>query len=152
MRKRLQAGHDALAEPAQEVSLATSRTHHRLAILRQAAFVLIREDDDTYRLRPDLRPGPARCSSTPSLPEAAGKIQGCTSPSDSSPACASAPGPARLELDGVARVADVWSGSGSATSPAACSTRSTASYVEPTHELHDGDEVAVIPPVSGGAS
>ncbi len=29
-----------------------------LAILRQAGFVLIREGDDSYRLRPDLRPEP----------------------------------------------------------------------------------------------
>jgi DNA-binding transcriptional ArsR family regulator len=56
--KRLQAGPLSLAEAAQEVGLAKSTTHHHLAILRQAGFVLIKEDDDTYRLRPDLRPEP----------------------------------------------------------------------------------------------
>ena len=56
--KRLQAGPMSLAEATQEVGLAKSTTHHHLAILRQAGFVLIREDDDTYRLRPDLRPEP----------------------------------------------------------------------------------------------
>ena len=56
--KRLQAGPLSLAEATQEVGLAKSTTHHHLAILRQAGFVLIREDDDTYRLRPDLRPEP----------------------------------------------------------------------------------------------
>jgi DNA-binding transcriptional ArsR family regulator len=56
--KRLQDGPLSLAEATQEVGLAKSTTHHHLAILRQAGFVLIREGDDTYRLRPDLRPEP----------------------------------------------------------------------------------------------
>jgi DNA-binding transcriptional ArsR family regulator len=56
--KRLQAGPISLADAAQEVGLAKSTTHHHLAILRQAGFVLIREGDDTYKLRPDLRPEP----------------------------------------------------------------------------------------------
>ena len=56
--KRLQAGPLSLTDAAQEVGLAKSTTHHHLAILRQAGFVLIREGDDTYRLRPDLRPEP----------------------------------------------------------------------------------------------
>jgi DNA-binding transcriptional ArsR family regulator len=56
--KRLQAGPVSLTEAAQEVGLAKSTTHHHLAILRQAGFVLIQEGDDTYRLRPDLRPEP----------------------------------------------------------------------------------------------
>jgi DNA-binding transcriptional ArsR family regulator len=56
--KRLKAGPISLAEAAQEVGLAKSTTHHHLAILRQAGFVLIREGDDTYTLRPDLRPEP----------------------------------------------------------------------------------------------
>ena len=56
--KRLQAGPISLADAAQEVGLAKSTTHHHLALLRQAGFVLIREGDDTYRLRPDLRPEP----------------------------------------------------------------------------------------------
>ena len=56
--KRLQAGPISLTDAAQEVGLAKSTTHHHLAILRQAGFVLIQEGDDTYRLRPDLRPEP----------------------------------------------------------------------------------------------
>lgn len=56
--KRLQEGPISLTDAAQEVGLAKSTTHHHLAILRQAGFVLIREGDDTYQLRPDLRPEP----------------------------------------------------------------------------------------------
>jgi DNA-binding transcriptional ArsR family regulator len=56
--KRLQAGPVSLAEAAKEVGLAKSTTHHHLAILRQAGFVLIQEGDDTYKIRPDLRPEP----------------------------------------------------------------------------------------------
>jgi DNA-binding transcriptional ArsR family regulator len=56
--KRLKAGPISLADAAQEVGLAKSTTHHHLAILRQAGFVLIQEGDDTYKLRPDLRPEP----------------------------------------------------------------------------------------------
>jgi DNA-binding transcriptional ArsR family regulator len=56
--KRLQAGPISLGDAAQEVGLAKSTTHHHLAILRQAGFVLIQEGDDTYKLRPDLRPEP----------------------------------------------------------------------------------------------
>jgi DNA-binding transcriptional ArsR family regulator len=56
--KRLQAGPISLTDAAQEVGLAKSTTHHHLAILRQAGFVLIQEGDDTYRLRSDLRPEP----------------------------------------------------------------------------------------------
>jgi DNA-binding transcriptional ArsR family regulator len=56
--RRLQAGPISLADAAQEVGLAKSTTHHHLAILRQAGFVLIQEGDDTYKLRPDLRPEP----------------------------------------------------------------------------------------------
>jgi len=56
--KRLQDGPISLTDAAQEVGLAKSTTHHHLAILRQAGFVLIQEGDDTYKLRPDLRPEP----------------------------------------------------------------------------------------------
>jgi Helix-turn-helix domain len=56
--KRLQAGPISLSDAAQEVGLAKSTTHHHLAILRQAGFVLIQEGDDTYKLRPDLQPQP----------------------------------------------------------------------------------------------
>jgi DNA-binding transcriptional ArsR family regulator len=56
--KRLQDGPISLTDAAQEIGLAKSTTHHHLALLRQAGFVLIREGDDTYRLRPDMRPEP----------------------------------------------------------------------------------------------
>jgi DNA-binding transcriptional ArsR family regulator len=56
--KRLQDGPISLGDAAKEIGLAKSTTHHHLAILRQAGFVLIQEGDDTYRLRPDLRPEP----------------------------------------------------------------------------------------------
>jgi DNA-binding transcriptional ArsR family regulator len=56
--KRLQDGPISLADAAKEVGLAKSTAHHHLAILRQAGFVLIREGDDTYSLRSDLRPEP----------------------------------------------------------------------------------------------
>ena len=56
--KLLQTGPISLTEAAQEVGLAKSTTHHHLAILRQAGFVLIQEGDDTYKLRADLRPEP----------------------------------------------------------------------------------------------
>jgi DNA-binding transcriptional ArsR family regulator len=56
--RRLQAGPVTLAEAAQELGLAKSTTHHHLAILRQAGFVLIRDSDDLYSLREDLQPEP----------------------------------------------------------------------------------------------
>lgn len=56
--KLLHAGPVTLAEAAQKVGLAKSTTHHHLAILRQAGFVLIREDGDAYSLRSDLPPEP----------------------------------------------------------------------------------------------
>ena len=56
--KRLQDGPVSLTDAAQEVGLAKSTTHHHLAILRQAGFVLIQEGDDTYTLRTDMRPEP----------------------------------------------------------------------------------------------
>jgi len=56
--KRLQEGPISLADAAKQIGLAKSTTHHHLAILRQAGFVLIQEGDDTYTLRPDLRPEP----------------------------------------------------------------------------------------------
>jgi hypothetical protein len=56
--KRLQEGPISLTDAAHEIGLAKSTTHHHLAILRQAGFVLIQEGDDTYTLRPDMRPEP----------------------------------------------------------------------------------------------
>ena len=58
-------------------------------------------------------------------------------------------GRARLELDDVARVEDVWPKLGD--EPPGVLYAVNRSYVEPGHELADGDEVALIPPVSGGS-
>jgi MoaE-MoaD fusion protein len=60
-------------------------------------------------------------------------------------------GRARLELDGVQRVGDVWPALGLGDEPAGLLYALNREYVERTQELHDGDEVALIPPVSGGA-
>jgi molybdopterin synthase catalytic subunit/molybdopterin converting factor small subunit len=60
-------------------------------------------------------------------------------------------GAARVELDGVQRVADVWPALGLGDEPPGLLYAVNRAYVEPGQELHDGDEVAVIPPVSGGA-
>ena len=59
-------------------------------------------------------------------------------------------GTGKLELDGVATVADVWPALGLGVEPAGLLYAVNRAYVERTHELRDGDEVAVIPPVSGG--
>jgi hypothetical protein len=56
--KRLQEGPISLADASKEIGLAKSTTHHHLAILRQAGFVLIQEGDDTYTLRTDMPPEP----------------------------------------------------------------------------------------------
>jgi molybdopterin synthase catalytic subunit len=60
-------------------------------------------------------------------------------------------GRGKLELDDVARVEDVWPKLGLGDEPAGLLYAVNRAYVERTHELRDGDEVAVIPPVSGGA-
>jgi MoaE-MoaD fusion protein len=60
-------------------------------------------------------------------------------------------GRARLELDGVQRVGDVWPALGLGDEPAGLLYALNREYVERTQELRDGDEVALIPPVSGGA-
>jgi MoaE-MoaD fusion protein len=59
-------------------------------------------------------------------------------------------GTGKLELDGVATVADVWPALGLGDEPAGLLYAVNRAYVERSQELHDGDEVAVIPPVSGG--
>jgi len=54
------------------------------------------------------------------------------------------------ELD-VATVADVWPALGLGEEPAGLLYAVNREYAEPDRELHNGDEVALIPPVSGGA-
>ena len=58
---------------------------------------------------------------------------------------------AARELDGVARVADVWPALGLGDEPQGLLYAVNREYASPERELTDGDEVAVIPPVSGGA-
>ena len=55
------------------------------------------------------------------------------------------------ELDGVARVADVWPALGLGEEPQGLLYAVNRAYAAREQELVDGDEVAVIPPVSGGA-
>jgi molybdopterin synthase catalytic subunit/molybdopterin converting factor small subunit len=56
-----------------------------------------------------------------------------------------------LELPDDARVADVWAKLGLGDEPAGLLYAVNRSYVERDWPLADGDEVALIPPVSGGA-
>jgi MoaE-MoaD fusion protein len=56
----------------------------------------------------------------------------------------------RRELDGLARVADVWPALGLGEEPGGLLYAVNREYAEPGRELRDGDEVALIPPVSGG--
>ncbi len=56
------------------------------------------------------------------------------------------------ELEDVKRVADVWPALGLGDEPPGLLYAVNREYAEPDRELADGDEVAVIPPVSGGAS
>ena len=60
-------------------------------------------------------------------------------------------GRTRLELDDVARVEDVWPALDLGEEPGGLLYAVNREYVERSHELRDGDEVALIPPVSGGA-
>jgi molybdopterin synthase catalytic subunit len=55
------------------------------------------------------------------------------------------------ELDGVERVADVWPALGLGDEPPGLLYAVNREYAPPERELADGDEVALIPPVSGGA-
>ncbi len=60
-------------------------------------------------------------------------------------------GKSRLELEDVASVADVWPKLGLGEEPPGLLYALNRGYVERNAELADGDEVAVIPPVSGGS-
>jgi len=60
-------------------------------------------------------------------------------------------GTGRVELEDVARVEDVWPALGLGDEPPGLLYAVNRRYVERSQELHDGDEVALIPPVSGGA-
>jgi len=55
------------------------------------------------------------------------------------------------ELEGVATVADVWPALGLGDEPAGLLYAVNQEYADRNRELADGDEVALIPPVSGGA-
>jgi molybdopterin synthase catalytic subunit len=59
-------------------------------------------------------------------------------------------GRGKLELDDVETIADVWPALGLGDEPAGLLYAVNRAYVEPGHALRDGDEVALIPPVSGG--
>jgi MoaE-MoaD fusion protein len=60
-------------------------------------------------------------------------------------------GLSRLELEDVARIEDVWPALGLGDEPPGLLYAVNREYVEAGHELAEGDEVAVIPPVSGGS-
>ena len=57
----------------------------------------------------------------------------------------------RRELEGIERVGDVWPALALGDEPGGLLYAVNREYAEPGRELHDGDEVALIPPVSGGA-
>src|SRR6185312_2073754 len=58
---------------------------------------------------------------------------------------------AALELEEGASVDDVWPALGLGEEPSGLVYAVNRAYVERDHTLEDGDEVALIPPVSGGA-
>jgi molybdopterin synthase catalytic subunit/molybdopterin converting factor small subunit len=60
-------------------------------------------------------------------------------------------GRSRLELDDVASVDEVWARLELGDEPPGLLYAVNRAYVERGHPLADGDEVALIPPVSGGA-
>ena len=60
-------------------------------------------------------------------------------------------GHSRLELEDVATVADVWPRLGLGDEPAGLLYAVNREYVSTDRALADGDEVALIPPVSGGS-
>jgi MoaE-MoaD fusion protein len=58
---------------------------------------------------------------------------------------------AQRELEGVSRLADVWPALGLGDEPAGLLYAVNKEYADRERGLADGDEVALIPPVSGGA-
>jgi len=60
-------------------------------------------------------------------------------------------GTGRLEIDGVEHVADVWAKLELGEEPAGLLYAVNRDYADRGRALEDGDEVALIPPVSGGA-
>jgi molybdopterin synthase catalytic subunit len=58
---------------------------------------------------------------------------------------------AEREVAGIGRVADVWPALGLGDEPAGLLYAVNREYAERERQLADGDEVALIPPVSGGA-
>jgi MoaE-MoaD fusion protein len=60
-------------------------------------------------------------------------------------------GERELELPDAARVSDVWPALGLGDEPAGLLYALNKRYADPGQELSAGDEVALIPPVSGGA-
>jgi molybdopterin converting factor subunit 1 len=60
-------------------------------------------------------------------------------------------GEREVELEGEATTGDVWQALGLGEEPAGLVYAVNRQYVEHGHPLAEGDEVAVIPPVSGGA-
>ena len=60
-------------------------------------------------------------------------------------------GAARLEIEGVERVDDVWAKLALGEEPAGLLYAVNRDYADRGQALEDGDEVALIPPVSGGA-
>ena len=60
-------------------------------------------------------------------------------------------GTARVEVADVAQVGDVWAKLGLGDEPSGLLYAVNREYAGPDDALHDGDEVALIPPVSGGA-
>ena len=60
-------------------------------------------------------------------------------------------GRSSVDLEDVSRIDDVWAALSLGAEPPGLLYAVNRRYVEPGHELVDGDEVAVIPPVSGGS-
>ncbi len=60
-------------------------------------------------------------------------------------------GVARVDVEGVERVADVWAKLDLGAEPAGLLYALNRAYVDRDAALRDGDEVALIPPVSGGS-